>query len=371
MKSKTVIKNTKAIVFLLFLLISQKDIQAQSGEFKTYSKFDFVSGEKVVAFENFDQDQIGDFPAKWNTNGSGEIVLIEGTPGRWLKINSNTTAFPTFVNNLPENFTLEFMIAANPELNYAARFIAIIFTPNTEQKKLFTANFPSRVRASFTPLKGGRGKTSVDMYGADSKAIAHNEITTDKFCLPQKSTVKVSVWRQKTRLRIYLDEEKVWDLPTAFDASVGYKKVVFGTSNLTSNMAFYISDVRLAVGAPDTRSKLITDGKFTTTGILFDSNSDKIKPESYGILKQISQVLQENPTLKVRIIGHTDSDGEDTNNLDLSKRRAASVKANLSREFSIESSRLQTDGQGETQPIAPNTTPEGKANNRRVEFIKL
>ena len=209
------------------------------------------------------------------------------------------------------------------------------------------------------------------MYGADSKAIAHNEITSDKFCLPQKSVVKVSVWRQKTRMRIYLDEEKVWDLPTAFDASVGYKKVVFGTSNLIANMAFYISDVRLAIGAPDTRSKLITDGKFTTTGILFDSNSDKIKAESYGILKQIATVLQENPDVKVRIIGHTDSDGDDAKNLDLSKRRAAAVKSNLVAEFGIEAARLQTDGKGETQPAAANTTPEGKANNRRVEFIKM
>ena len=206
------------------------------------------------------------------------------------------------------------------------------------------------------------------MYGPDSKAVIHNDITTDKFCLPQKSMVKVSIWRQKTRLRVYLDEEKVWDLPALFDPQANYKKFVLVTGNLLTNMAFYLSDFRLAVGAPDTRSKLVTDGKFTTTGILFDSNSDKIKPESYGILKQIAQVLQENPTLKVRIIGHTDSDGEDANNLDLSKRRAAAVKANLSSEFGIESSRLQTDGKGETQPVVPNTTPEGKANNRRVSL---
>lgn len=370
MKSKTVIKHTKAILFLLFLLISQKETPAQNAEFKTYSKFDFVAGEKVVAVENFEQDQIGDFPAKWNTNGSGEVVIIEGKPGRWLKINSNTAAFPTFINTLPENFTLEFNLAANADLNYASRFLSVVFTPSAEPSKLFTANFPARVKLHFTPLKGSNGRTAIDVYGADSKVILNNNSQTAKFCLPQKPFVKVAVWRQKNRIRVYMDEEKVWDIPTAFDASAGYKKVVFGTSNLTANMAFYISDIRLAVGAPDTRSKLMTEGKFITTGILFDSNSDKIKPESYGILKQIATVLQENPDVKVRIIGHTDSDGDDANNLDLSKRRAASVKANLSNEFSIESSRLQTDGKGENQPVAPNTTPEGKANNRRVEFVK-
>lgn len=365
------IKSTKVVLSLFLLVVFQKETQAQSADFKTYSKFDFVSGEKVAALEDFSQTDIGDFPAKWNTNGSGEVITIEGQPGKWLKLNSNTTAFPNFVNDLPENFTLEFMVAANPALNYASRFISIVFTPNTEPKKLFTANFQSRVRVAFTPLKGEKGKTAIDMYGPDSKAVTHNEVTTDKFCLPQKSMVKVSIWRQKTRLRVYLDEEKVWDLPALFDPQANYKKFVLVTGNLLTNMAFYLSDFRLAVGAPDTRSKLVTDGKFTTTGILFDSNSDKIKPESYGILKQIATVLQENPDVKVRIIGHTDSDGDDAKNLDLSKRRAAAVKANLSSEFSIESSRLQTDGKGESQPVVPNTTPEGKANNRRVEFIKL
>ncbi len=363
--------NNKVILELIITCFLSLSIQAQTAEFKTYSKFDFIQGEKVVAFENFEQDQIGDFPAKWNTNGSGEVVLIEGKPGRWLKINSNTAAFPTFVNTLPENFTLEFNLAANADLNYASRFLYVVFTPSIEPSKLFTANFLARVKLHFTPLKGSTGRTAIDVYGSDSKAILNNNSQTAKFCLPQKPFVKVSVWRQKTRIRVYMDEEKVWDIPTAFDASAGYKKVVFGTSNLTANMAFYISDVRLAVGAPDTRSKLITDGKYTTTGILFDSNSDQIKSESYGTLKQIAAVLQENPDVKVRIIGHTDSDGDDAKNLDLSKRRAAAVKSNLVAEFSIEASRLQTDGKGETQPAAANTTPEGKANNRRVEFIKM
>ncbi|MEZ4901156.1 MAG: OmpA family protein [Spirosomataceae bacterium] len=133
----------------------------------------------------------------------------------------------------------------------------------------------------------------------------------------------------------------------------------------------YISDLRVSVGAPDTRNKLLSEGKFSTTGILFDVNSDKIKPESYGVLKDIAGVLTENANVKVRIVGHTDSDGDATKNLDLSKRRAASVKASLATEFGIDAARMETDGKGQTQPAASNTTPEGKANNRRVEFIKL
>ena len=175
---------------------------------------------------------------------------------------------------------------------------------------------------------------------------------------------------------MYVNETKVLDLPQVFDAKLKYNVFKFGTFYMNYATAdnqdeFMVANLRYAVGAPDTRNKLITEGKLVTRGILFDVNSDKIKSESYGVLKEIGTVLKENPAVKVKIIGHTDADGDDAKNLDLSKRRAASVKNALSTEFGIEASRLETDGKGETQPSDPNTTPQGKANNRRVEFIKL
>ena len=119
------------------------------------------------------------------------------------------------------------------------------------------------------------------------------------------------------------------------------------------------------------RNKLITEGKLVTYGIYFDVNKDVVKPESYGTLKEIATVLTENPDVRVKIVGHTDSDGADASNLDLSKRRGASVKNELVKTFGIDASRLESDGMGETQPVAPNDTPANKALNRRVEFIKL
>jgi outer membrane protein OmpA-like peptidoglycan-associated protein len=82
-------------------------------------------------------------------------------------------------------------------------------------------------------------------------------------------------------------------------------------------------------------------------------------------------VLAENPDVNVKIIGHTDGDGDDAKNLDLSKRRAESVKNELVKNFGIDSSRLTTEGAGETKPIAANDIPVNKARNRRVEIIKL
>jgi outer membrane protein OmpA-like peptidoglycan-associated protein len=104
---------------------------------------------------------------------------------------------------------------------------------------------------------------------------------------------------------------------------------------------------------------------------LFETGSDKINPQSYGTLKEIAAVLKENSTLQVKIVGHTDSDGDNAANLTLSKKRAAAVKNTLVADFGIVAERMLTDGLGETKPVEPNSTAEGKANNRRVEFIKM
>jgi OmpA-OmpF porin, OOP family len=82
-------------------------------------------------------------------------------------------------------------------------------------------------------------------------------------------------------------------------------------------------------------------------------------------------VLKENPSVKIKIVGHTDSDGDDAKNLDLSKRRAASVKNYLITQFQANGNNIETDGKGESIPVESNNTTEGKAKNRRVEFIKL
>jgi outer membrane protein OmpA-like peptidoglycan-associated protein len=178
------------------------------------------------------------------------------------------------------------------------------------------------------------------------------------------------MWRQRQRIRVYLNEEKVWDLPRAFLATAKLNMLVFGLRVDDPTGEYYVGNLRLAVGAPDTRNKIITQGKWVSHGILFDVNSDRIKGESYGSLKEIAGVLTEAADLRVVIVGHTDSDGETAANLDLSRRRAAAVKAALVSEFKIDAARMDTDGKGEGEPVDKNETPAGKANNRRVEFIK-
>jgi len=183
--------------------------------------------------------------------------------------------------------------------------------------------------------------------------------------------VHVSIWRQKERVRVYLNEEKTWDLPKGIAVDAAFNAVVFYIQYVDGPGRYYVNNIRLAIGAPDTRNKFLTEGKWVTHGILFDVNSDNIKPQSYGSLKEMANVLKENADVKVKIIGHTDADGDDKSNLDLSKRRATSVKVALTKEFSIDENRMETDGKGESEPIDKNDNPAGKANNRRVEFMKL
>jgi outer membrane protein OmpA-like peptidoglycan-associated protein len=175
----------------------------------------------------------------------------------------------------------------------------------------------------------------------------------------------ISLWVQKGRVRLYQDENKLIDLPKAFAIpSVKMDRIRFEYG------AAMVSNVRVATGLPDMRNKLLTEGKIVSYGIYFDVNKDVVKAESYGSLKEIATILQENPELKILVLGHTDADGNDVSNMDLSKRRAAAVKTELVKTFGIDASRIQTDGKGESQPVAANDSPSNKALNRRVEFIR-
>jgi outer membrane protein OmpA-like peptidoglycan-associated protein len=362
--------------------VSGKGSGASSGGVSTglisYSKFDFIPGEKVLSLDNFENDAIGDFPATWNTSSTGEIVTVEGKEGKWLKLGHNGSYLPEYVTTLPENFTYQFDLICNPDFSYYSDALNLVFAQMKSASKEFTqwkrfGHGTNGTQLAFHPTDAGntRGTLSYNIY-KDGASVMKNEIASTKFHAKVSNHVKVSIWRQKTRLRVYLNDEKILDLPRAFDPAVTYTNLVFWTgSPHSTNDVFYISNMRLAVGAPDTRNKLISEGKFVTRGILFDVNSDRIKPESFGVLKEIADVLKENPTVKVKIVGHTDSDGDEKLNLALSENRAIAVKEALFKQFGIDKNRIETTGKGESEPSDPNTTVAGKANNRRVEFIKI
>jgi outer membrane protein OmpA-like peptidoglycan-associated protein len=336
---------------------------------KAYSKYDFVPGEKVIGYEDFSTGSIGDFPSGWNTNAAAEIVTIDGKPGRWLWLTKPGVFVPEFTDKYPEDFTFEFDLL-HGIINGGGISVALVQLDNVSSPQHWTLAGNRTHFQLNNANTGGKTGDSKSIVRKNSENETSNSITTDMLS-DANNPVHVSIWRQKERVRVYINQEKIWDIPKAVAKEAKLNALVFYVTYAEATVQHYLGNLRLAIGAPDTRNKFLTENKWVTHGILFDVNSAGIKPESYGTLKEMANVLKEYPDLKVKIIGHTDADGNDAANLDLSKRRAASVKASLIKEFGIDESRMQTDGKGESEPMDKNDTPAGKANNRRVEFIKI
>ncbi len=113
-----------------------------------------------------------------------------------------------------------------------------------------------------------------------------------------------------------------------------------------------------------------TDGHMAIYGVLFDTGSATIKPESSPVLAEIAKLLQVRPSLNLLVVGHTDNQGTFELNMNLSAARANSVSRYLSEQNGIDSTRLQSAGVGYLAPVASNDTPDGRARNRRVELVK-
>lgn len=343
---------------------SKKDTVPQ---LELYSRNDFIPGERVIFYDDFSQDNTGDFPALWNTNGSAEVVTSNLYPGHWMRYIGRSDTWTDSLLRLPENYTIEFDVI--PIKGEEGRMAGYGF-------RLMQSINSNAWDAGSVPGKAGFS-TGVEYFGRpyyrtyinsdEGNKLGLSGFKDDKQYYQQENQLyHVAVWVQKSRVRYYVNENKLFDLPKAIPLStVKMDRIRF------EDGAALVSNIRIAVGAPDLRNKLLTDGKIVSYGIYFDVNKDIVKPQSYGSLKEMATILAENPNLKIRIVGHTDADGADATNLDLSKRRAANVKNELVRSFDIDASRIQTDGRGEAEPVAPNNSPSNKALNRRVEFIRM
>lgn len=125
------------------------------------------------------------------------------------------------------------------------------------------------------------------------------------------------------------------------------------------------------VKAADMADALATKGTVNLYGIYFDTDKTDIKPESAKTLDEMASLLKIDRSLKLEIAGHTDSTGDKEHNVKLSQGRAAAVVDALVKKYGIDAARLRAKGYGDTKPIAPNNTDDGRAKNRRVELRKI
>jgi OmpA-OmpF porin, OOP family len=346
-----------------------KDVKQQENpavSFASFSKYDFVPGEQVLFYEDFSQDEIGDFPDLWTTDGSGEVKTTNLFQGKFLHMNTTDKFYNLMKDlDLPQNFILEFDViptCAEEHSGSSSSFYITLYNDD-EEEFLNTTVLPGTT--GFHLIMNTYKWEATSYKDGNYSVTGGSELAP----LEQNKLNHVIIWVQNRRVRAYHKGQKTLDLPTLLPANTSINRLRFGL--WSQDGLPFVTNIRFTTAAPDMRNKLITEGKLISYGIYFDVNSDKVKNESYGSIKQIADVLQENPNVRIKIIGHTDSDGDDAKNLDLSKRRSASVKNELVNTFKIVGSRIETDGKGEGEPVSPNITPEGKAKNRRVEFIKL
>ena len=326
------------------------------------SQYDFVPGDQILFYDDFSQDAIGDFPALWTTNGSGEVKSVNIAPGKWFHMNGEDAVYCyTRQIDFPDNFIVEFDIIPDEKYQYGIQFT--LYQENADD--------PKEMNDDLYPSEAGlHVDLGYDRWDTKGYKETQDWLTgqATKNTVVREKENHVILWVQKRRVRIYHQNAKVLDMPTNIYPNVKFNRMRF--SGWDRYSAPYVSNLKITTASPDTRSKLITEGKLVTYGITFDVNKADVKPESFGTLKSIADVLKENGPVRVKIIGHTDSDGDDAKNLELSQRRAQSVKNELVSKFGIDASRIETEGAGETTPVAPNDTPANKALNRRVEFVK-
>lgn len=290
---------------------------------------------------------------------------VDGQEGRWLGINQKGTVLIDAIKSLPENATLEFDVGYLGENTCRLDDFGIKFF--TDKSREMGIHYTD---GSFILVHPGECPSTSIVVRQKGKVLLRNKNDMLAWNGTADPFAKIELWRQKSRLRVYINQEKVWDIPRFFSETDKPYMVGF-YHNFYEEITLLVRNIRIATAGADTRSALLTEGKFSTNEILFDTNSDKIEPESNTIIKEIGEVLVQNPSLKIKIVGHTDSDGDNAANLALSKKRAEAVKMRLIYGFGINETRISADGKGESEPLNNNNTPEEKAQNRRVEFIKV
>lgn len=317
-----------------------------------WANYDFQPGERVLFLDDFTGDKIGDFPRRFELI-EGNFELVEWEGGRYLRATSGGLIAIPLPETLPERFTAEFGVS----LQHGNAYLRMM---------------PGR--AFYGPSRNYGGSVVSIQYGTAGlrpNGSAGGPMVLAPFDpkLVTDGVVPVRVMADDRHMKVFLGEQRVANVPNAVFPRGDTLFIAVGSAAPTAPIL--LGPLRIAGGGADLYDRLATDGRAVTQGILFASNSDRIRPESTPTLEEIATMLREHSDLRLSIEGHTDSEGEEAFNQDLSERRAAAVRTFLTVERGIDASRLESAGFGESRPVAENSTPEGKQQNRRVELVRL
>ena len=302
-----------------------------------WANYDFVPGERVIFADDFTADRVGNFPRRFEFK-SGNMEIVEWEGRRWLRGESGEFLI-NLPETLPERFTLEFDLWGHGN----AMQIAFVDTTSGSEHRI-------EINAHSAYLRSGA------IQGEGSLGLKTSE-----------TPVSIRIAVDGDYLKLYANEKRALNVP---NARLGRSNRIYVYLNgWSAEQPRMIANVRVNAGGRELYDALSADGRVATQGILFDTGSDRIKPESTPTLQEIADMLTQHADLKLTIEGHTDNVGNAASNKSLSEQRAAAVKTYLVGK-GIDAARIETAGLGDTKPAAPNTTPEGRQQNRRVELVK-
>jgi OmpA-OmpF porin, OOP family len=319
---------------------------------KVYQNYDFIAGEKIIFTDNFQDDQDGEFPSHWKLQkGQAIINKVDGKPTLMLTDGNYAVVYPRMKTEkyLTSNFTLEFDFIFKPDKDGN-----IGVGPGIEF-------YYADVNASEDHMRVEFNQNDVSIGDLDK---SFPEELVNGF---NSKWHHAALIQKNGQMKAYVDQFRICVNP---NIDQKFYRLEFASIG-SETTPVVITNVKLAEGGGmNVIGQKFTDAKIVTHGINFDFDKASIKPESMGTLNMIVQLLKDNPAIKFEVDGHTDNSGTTAHNLSLSQLRADAVKTQLVT-MGVDASRLTTKGFGDTKPLGDNSTPEGKANNRRVEFVKM
>lgn len=320
---------------------------------------------KLIFKDNFNTTPIGDFPLGFTSSSGGSIVELKQARGLLFNPNSNILIQ---TKELPNNFALAFNLTLE---NVPPSLYNTFFNVYIQQNLTLKHNDPkNKYGAIGFSLWGDSKDHQIDLFNYKTTFEIKEKIPFDVNNQLINNTASFLLIVQKYRLQLFINGNKIADSPNLLEGMKGnYINFRLNGTKKENKQYFVISDVKITEIEEDLRTKML-EGAFSTSEILFSTNSAKIENSSYTILNEIGKVMQDHLDVKFLIVGHTDSDGNAEANLILSQKRAEAVKQYLLDNFKINSNNLQTLGKGESEPVANNDTVFGKSQNRRVEFLK-
>ncbi|NUP56401.1 MAG: OmpA family protein [Gemmatimonadaceae bacterium] len=305
--------------------------------------YDFVPGEKVLFYEDYTKDEVGNFPQRLELV-SGNMEIAEWRGSRYLRSTGAGEIAIPLPDVLPPRFTLEM------DVYHGAR-------RNTWGE--VTVRFTERPSAQNPVVQVNWTKGGILAMGHESMTDVGQEKFADQF-------VPIRVMADGKYVKVYMGDKRVANVP---NADLGRANKIWVRVPASDESPAYVGAIRVAAGGKKIYDAIASTGRVATHGILFDVSSDVIRPESTPTLKEIVTMLQEHGDLSLTIEGHTDGVGSASANLALSEQRAVAVRDYLVSK-GIDAARLDAKGLGSTKPIASNSTAEGRQQNRRVELVK-